>query len=257
MADPDAGWRLPDPPLRGSVVATQAAALIGCAALAASARAGFALSIWYPFEATAILAAVLTTTFGFVQARHPFARFGAANAVTTMRAALVALVGGLLFGPIEPPVAAGAAAAAMLGTSLDGIDGWLARRSSMSSEFGARFDMEVDALLGVVLSVLAWRHAKAGWWVLLAGSLRYLFILGGWLMPWLRRPLPPSRRRQIVCVIQLLGLALVIVPAVPPSLSSPLALFVLAALCYSFGVDVLWLGRSRGSLPSTVKLEYR
>jgi phosphatidylglycerophosphate synthase len=257
MVGPDTGWRLPDQPLRGSVIATQLAALIVCSVLAVSAQAGLALSAWYPLEATAILAAVLISTLGFVQDRHPFVRFGPANAVTTVRASLVALAAGLLFGPVESSVAGGAVAAAMVSTTLDGVDGWLARRSSMSSEFGARFDMEIDALLGLVLSVLAWRHAKAGMWILLAGLFRYLFVACGWLMPWLQSPLPPSRRRQTVCVVQLVGLALVIVPAVPASVSAPIALVVLGALCYSFGVDVLWLSRARLALPSGTELEYR
>jgi multidrug efflux pump subunit AcrA (membrane-fusion protein) len=38
---------------------------------------------------------------------------------------------------------------------LDGVDGWLARRHEIASRFGARFDMEVDALLILALSVLA------------------------------------------------------------------------------------------------------
>ena len=38
-------------------------------------------------------------------------------------------------------------------TVLDGADGWLARRSGVSSAFGARFDGEVDAFLILALSV--------------------------------------------------------------------------------------------------------
>ena len=33
------------------------------------------------------------------------------------------------------------------------------------ARFGARFDMEIDALLILALSILAWRHGKAGAWV--------------------------------------------------------------------------------------------
>ena len=90
-------------------------------------------------------------------------------------------------------------------TALDGVDGWLARRSGMSSAFGARFDMEVDALLILALSVLAWHHGKAGAWVLLSGLLRYVFLAAGWTWPRMQRPLPASRRRQAVCVIQVVG----------------------------------------------------
>ena len=66
----------------------------------------------------------------------------------------------------------------------------------MSSAFGARFDMEVDALLILALSVLAWHHGEAGAWVLLSGLIRYGFLAAGWTWSWMQRALPPSRRRQ-------------------------------------------------------------
>ena len=101
--------------------------------------------------------------------------------------------------------------------------------------------METDALLVMALSVLAWQYGKAGAWVLLCGLLRYLFVAGGWRWPWLRRPLPASSRRQTICVVQVVGLSLTIVPVIPTPLSTVLAAITLSALCYSFLVDVVWL----------------
>src|SRR4051794_4541233 len=108
-----------------------------------------------------------------VRAHHPFARFGPANRVTTLRALLVALVAGCIGEAPAPRVTAAAVAAATLATILDGVDGWLARRTGMMSAFGARFDMEVDALLIQLLCLLGWLWQKAGAWVLLSGLLRY------------------------------------------------------------------------------------
>ena len=108
-------------------------------------------------------------------------RFGPANQTTTVRAALVAIVAGLLFERPTPILAAAAAARRGVAAILDGLDGWLARTSGMSSAFGARFDLEVDALLIMALAMLAWQHEKAGAWILLSGLLRYLFIAGGLL----------------------------------------------------------------------------
>src|SRR5437867_3690361 len=79
--------------------------------------------------------------------------------------------------------ATAAATAGAIVTLLDGVDGWLARRTHMASTFGERFDMETDALLILVLSVLAWQYDKAGAWLVLAGLLRYLFVAAGWLLP--------------------------------------------------------------------------
>src|SRR5438876_363391 len=124
---------------------------------------------------------------------------------------------------------------------LAGVDGWLARRHRIASDFGARFDMEIDALLILALSVLAWQFGKAGVWIVASGALRYLFVGAGATWRWLQAPLPPSRRRQTICVVQIVALTLAVVPSVPPAVSAPLAAVAVAALLYSFLVDTLWL----------------
>jgi phosphatidylglycerophosphate synthase len=140
-------------------------------------------------------------------------------------------------------VAAAAVAASVVVTLLDGVDGWLARRERTASSFGARFDMEIDALLILALSVLAWRHQKAGAWVVLSGLLRYAFVAVGAVAPWVRVPLPASRRRQTICVIQITALTLVMLPAIEPPTSTAIAVAALVALSYSFLIDTLWLWR--------------
>jgi phosphatidylglycerophosphate synthase len=171
-------------------------------------------------------------------------RFGYANAVTTFRLLLVAFVGSL--------AAEGSAAAAwtavVVGTIaalLDIADGWIARRTNTSTAFGARFDMEVDAVFIVVLSVLVWRWEKAGAWVLASGLLRYAFVVAGWLLPWLRQPLPPSLRRKTICVVQIVILIVAVGPVIPVWFSTSIAAAGLAILGYSFLVDTLWLARHR------------
>ena len=56
---------------------------------------------------------------------------------------------------------------------LDAVDGRVARRTGTVTEFGGRFDGEVDAFLILVLSVAA--APTVGWWVLAAGVVRYAF----------------------------------------------------------------------------------
>src|SRR5436309_8887606 len=65
------GWRLPDAPLRASVVTTQALGLIAVLAMASTMRAGLPLGAWYPLKASAIFALVMLITIGFVRERHP------------------------------------------------------------------------------------------------------------------------------------------------------------------------------------------
>lgn len=236
-------WRVPDSPLRTSVMTSTLVGLVAIVALAALARAALPLGDRYPLKAAGLFALISGLSIGFLQQHHPFSRFGAANQITTLRAILVALVAGLVGEPALPAVAAAAVAASVVATLLDGVDGWLARRNGIASSFGARFDMEIDALLILALSVLAWRHDKAGMWVIASGLLRYAFVGVGTIAPWLRAPLPASRRRQTICVIQIVLLTLVMLPAIEPPTSSALAAAALAALSYSFFIDTVWLWR--------------
>jgi phosphatidylglycerophosphate synthase len=175
---------------------------------------------------------------------HPHGRFGPGNTVTMLRAVIVAGLAGLLLArEIPAPETALVAGAAL---ALDGIDGPLARRTGLSSAFGARFDMEVDALLVLVLAALAAASGKAGPWVLWAGLLRYLWVGAGLLYPTLARPLPPSGRRRFVCAAAVAGLVLSL--AAPAWLASPLCAAALLSLIYSFGLDLLRATRpERGS----------
>jgi hypothetical protein len=103
----------------------------------------------------------------------------------------------------------------------------------------------VDAFLILVLSALAWRFGKAGPWVLASGLMRYVFVAAAWLWPWLNAPLPPSRRRQTVCVWQIGVLIGTIAPIIRPPLSEVVAAGALAALTWSFWIDVRFLAAGR------------
>lgn len=169
--------------------------------------------------------------------------------VTSLRLALVAVIAVALGEPHTVALAWGVTAIAIVITVLDGVDGWLARHTALESAFGARFDMETDALLILVLSALAWRWERAGVWVLACGLMRYVFVAASWPWPWLSRPLPPSQRRKAVCVVQIVGLAIIVTPVVAAPLSAWLAAATLAMLTWSFAVDVAWLGSMRRSAP--------
>jgi len=236
-------WRLPDAPLRASAVATHLVALLAVAALATAARSSLPVGAFYAAKASAAFAALMLLSLGFLQRHHPFTRFGPANQVTTARAVVVSLIAGLVGEMPLPALATGAVAASVVATLLDGVDGWLARRHAIASDFGARFDMEVDALLILTLSLLAWTFGKAGAWVIASGAMRYAFAAAGARWSWLQAPLPESRRRQMVCVVQVAALTIVLVPTVPPSICAPIAAAALLMLTWSFLIDTLWLFR--------------
>lgn len=242
---PDTSWTPADPPLRSRLLPT---GVVGCLVVAAAA---FASRDWlhvataYPWKATALFAAMALAAIGLHEA-HPFPRLGLANQVTSVRAMLVALAAGFIG---EVPTARIAWAGVVITTvvaALDGIDGWLARRTRMASAFGARIDMETDALLIMAVSVLVWQHGKAGAWVLLGGVMRYAFVASGWLLPWMARPLTPTLRAKTVTIVHSVGLTIALAPIIAPRVSTLTAATTLAALTWSFAVDVRRLAVGSG-----------
>ncbi len=207
-------------------------------------------SFGYPLRALSVFAALIAGVLWVAGDEHPYPNAGPANYVTATRAALVALVAGAVGESATPEMLWALVAVTIVASALDGVDGWVARRTGMASGLGARFDMETDALLILVLSVLVWQHEKAGAWVLLCGLMRYGFIAAGWLLPWLAQPLRSTWRGKAVAVGQVLGLAGALAPVVPVRLSTLVAASALAALAWSFAIDVRWLSRQPlGRLP--------
>lgn len=175
----------------------------------------------------------------------PYGALGWANRVTLLRAVLVTLVAsGLISSAFIDELWKWLllAVAALL---LDGIDGWVARFTRSHSTFGARFDMELDALLIMLLCIGLWQLEPLGFWVLLVGAMRYLFVVASWPFPWLSRPLFESFRRKAVCVWQVAALLLALTPLTPHLWASLLAVSALISLIYSFGFDVWWLYRHK------------
>jgi phosphatidylglycerophosphate synthase len=180
-------------------------------------------------------------TVGGLAAHLPQQRFGAANALTLARGAMIVTLAGFLSGPIDTRLSWIAALLAFTAIALDGVDGWLARRLTTVSSFGARFDMEVDAFQMLVLGLLLFTSGTVGAWVLLIGAARYLFVAAGWIVPALRAPLPYSERRRAVCAFQGLALVLAMVPILPPFVAALAAAAGLVATAWSFGIDILRL----------------
>ena len=238
-------WQLPDSPLLGRALVAQVLGIVAAGATASLVALLVPTSQAYLIKAALACAAINMVAIGYLRAHHPFDRFGSANLVTTGRAALVAVVAALVGEATTDGVAWTAAIVTVAVTALDGVDGWLARRTSMTSAFGARYDMETDALLILILAVLAWQHGKAGVWIVIAGAMRYLFLGAGYVWRWMEAPLPRSIRRKAMCVLQVAGLGVVVSPLVARPASMAVAAVTLAALTWSFGVDILWLRRQR------------
>lgn len=226
------------PPRHAVWPAAMGAVLVGSGAASFDEPVGLVLG----FNLYLLLLAVVLTAAGPERRRD----FGAANRITLLRGALTSiLAAAAVAGPMLDLrglwLAAGCGALAL---ALDGLDGWLARRTGRADAFGARFDMEVDALLVLVLAVLLWSSAIAGAWVLAAGLLRYAFVLAGWLWPWIARPLPSSRRRRAACAGGVGLLAAALVPALAPDIAAAAAALGTGLLAASFAIDLVWLARA-------------
>jgi phosphatidylglycerophosphate synthase len=145
------------------------------------------------------------------------------------------------------------AAAAFMILVLDGVDGWIARTSGAVSRFGARFDMETDAAFILAVSILTWQYGKTGPWILMAGLMRYAFVAGTMLLPWMRRSLPSSQRRKRIFVAQAVSLILSLVPLVVRPFSDIAAITGLLLLACSFTIDVAWLFHNRPGIGDVAK----
>ncbi|HEY3924488.1 MAG TPA: CDP-alcohol phosphatidyltransferase family protein [Acidothermaceae bacterium] len=167
---------------------------------------------------------------------------GPADRVTLVRATLVgaaaALTADAFVRPVTAPTLVTLSVVALV---LDAVDGWVARRTGTVSPLGARFDGEVDALLILVLSVYV--SNLIGPWALAIGAARYLFLVAGWLVPWMRAPLPPRYWRKTVAAIEGITLTVAAADVLPRRLAEVVLVVALGLLTESFGRDVWWLRR--------------
>ncbi len=182
--------------------------------------------------------------------RHGLSRvgatgLGAANGVTLSRATLVGGVTALVAASFtlsehDEPVGliVGITTVALI---LDAVDGQVARRSRTASGLGARFDMEVDAFLILVLSVYVAR--SLGWWVVAIGAMRYAYVAAGWLLPRLRRPVPPRYWRKVVAATEGIVLTVAASGLVGHVTAVTAVAVALTLLVESFGRDIVWQWR--------------
>lgn len=204
-------------------------------------------SPWVPLLAATsylLMAGFLMTGFIVTGVPAPWQGLGLANRITLGRGCLIALLAGILADPgllTRHPLPF--AVLALLALVLDGVDGAVARRTSTQSDFGARFDMELDAFLILVLCVAVVLLGKAGPWVLAIGSMRYAFVMAGLPFSWLTAPLPQSLRRKAVCVWQVVALMVALLPVAGATATTWVMSSALVGLAGSFIIDIRWLYR--------------
>jgi phosphatidylglycerophosphate synthase len=221
------------------------AALLGMLATAAllgvvSVTAGLGAVGWITGLVTGSAAAALLVT---ARRRSDQPAILPADWVTLTRMVLIAGVTGLVTDSFSRPVSVTALVTlSAVALALDAVDGQVARRTGTATPVGARIDGETDAFLILVLSIAV--SQDYGGWVLAIGAARYVFLLAGWLIPWLRAPLAPRFWRKVVAAVQ--GIALTVAASgVTSRLVGMIAVAAaLLLLAESFGHDVIWLYRA-------------
>ncbi len=234
----------PGPPVhgRGRVAAELAVGLAPLLLVAGATARGLELPRDYLLTAVAAYGLFAVAVLSLLPAQ-PWPGLGPANRITAGRGTLVVSLAALVLH------AQGLSSTghwwiigmATVALCLDGVDGHVARRTGTATDFGARFDMELDSFLMLVLAALVWRSGRLDAWVLLLGAPRYLFVAAGSVRPWLRAPLPQRLRRKAGCVAQGVALVVCLAPIVPPALAAAGAAVTLILLIGSFAVDVRWL----------------
>ncbi len=173
---------------------------------------------------------------------------GPADRVTLTRLTLIGGVAVIVadrIGQSAPVVMIVLATVALI---LDGVDGKVARRTGTESDIGAKFDMEADCFLVLLLSVFV--AASMGPWVLSIGLMRYAYVAASWVLPFLRTPLRPSYLRKVVAVIQAVALIVASAELLPRQVGIGAVVLALVLLCCSFGESVWWQwrhGRNAGT----------
>lgn len=217
------------------------AALAGTVGLS---RAGWVVGVTCGVIMNAVLARGLS--------RYRSGRLSPADWVTLARATLAVGVAALTADSFDQPAPVTLLVTlTVVALTLDAVDGWVARRNRTASALGAHFDGEVDAFLILALSVYVARSTGA--WVLVIGAARYAFLAAGWLLPWLREPLPPRYWRKVVAATQGIVLTIAAADVLPPALTRAALIAALALLAESFGRDVWWLWSHRHAPHSRVE----
>lgn len=167
-----------------------------------------------------------------------------ADIVTAFRGLLVVAVTALVTASLvtgEPARSWPVLWVAVAAWSLDGIDGYVARRTGTVTDHGALLDSGVDGTLVLVLSVALVGTAP---WALLGGLLWPVFALVQLGRPAWRRTLPHSVRGKVAGGTLTGTLVIAMAPFWPDVAVRVAVTLAVLLVAWSFVVDVRWLERA-------------
>lgn len=173
----------------------------------------------------------------------PAGDFGQGNSITASR-----LVGIIALGVFYPTNHLLFVAGCIVILLMDALDGFAARTFGEASEFGEFFDKETDAFFLLLLCLLACLHLSLGYWLLLPGLLRPIFVI---VMTVFFKQIEKEYRSRFARVIYIIMVsALLAIFILPASIHIPFAASATIALCLSFAHYFHWLWTQRTGSPA-------
>jgi phosphatidylglycerophosphate synthase len=170
----------------------------------------------------------------------PDGRFGPANLLTATRLAALCSLPLFVEGSGASP---GVILVGLAVLAADGLDGWLARRYELTSEFGEFFDKETDALFLLLLCALAAFEQALPIWIVGLGLLRYVFVLALFAVQTDASNEERSSAARYIYVAMVVALLAAFLPY--PAVYRPLVAVAGLALLASFAPYFWWLFRLR------------
>ncbi len=109
----------------------------------------------------------------------------------------------------------------------------------LTSEFGEMFDKEIDAFFLLIICMIIIDKDLLGPWILIAGLLRYLFVLLlRWKRPGVQKEIK-SNQARLIYIIVMGALLISLLPSDVIRVS--LAVGATALITYSFSADFKWI----------------
>jgi phosphatidylglycerophosphate synthase len=120
---------------------------------------------------------------------------------------------------------------------MDGLDGTVARRLNQTSRAGEYLDMEIDALFVFIITYLHYHQQKLGVWIIIPGSMRYVY---GLLFFWMMEPLVTRPGKKIRSSIAVLFFISLLFPFfLNEDIYTPLVIFSSILIIISFGISTV------------------
>lgn len=169
-----------------------------------------------PAVAASLLACESALAFAVLIAGSGRQALRPANALTGIRLVVAVMFLALAGAPVPGQSARVALFAVAIGAEItDFFDGRIARRLGPTA-FGAKLDMETDALFMLALSLVLLRWFELPGWIVAAGLARYVFAIPFLLLPEPRFPPVFSRFAKLACATAVVTLIATAAPIAAP-----------------------------------------